>query len=1223
MKTEEDFKEKFSGILITKLPSIAESDNVVGNVRHFTESIDCSKVNKFCEKQKVAPANLFIGGLGICLGKYTREEKLAFCVTLQGQSEKEIINDIGLNVSDMLFFLEVKSEQKVNDYLSSIESEYWERQSRLLSESKVNTDVASGIHYAFQKDDSGNLLTDGEKVSGEDMNNVSVSDRIILVIKAIPEHYEISIDFNDKIFEPELIRSFANSLKNAVSNMTDSADLDCGNVSLLDKEEEQEVLQISHGEKLEFNESSTMVDLFKQQVDKTPGKIAVVYQDKSYTYKQIDEISDKIARKLVSIGVGRESIVGVMIDRSEYMMIYSLSVIKAGAAYMPLDYSMPRDRLSYMIKDAGVKIILSEDKRVETLLPDFDGEVIHKEDLEKMVVDENIIIESPTPDNMFIVLYTSGTTGLPKGCILEHRNLVNFCICNFKVVYRITSDDKCAAYANYSFDAHLIDLYQVVFGATVYIIPSSKRLDLVWINNYIEENCITTVFFTTQIGKSFIENFQNKSLRILGVGGERLTATKKPGYEFLNAYGPTECTIFSTYKLITEDYTGSSIGHSLGNCSNYILDKDLQPLPLGVDGEICIGGRGVSRGYLNRDELNSQKFPLWRGERIYRTGDRGRLKSNGEIEYVGRMDNQVKLRGLRIEPGEIENRLASFDGISMTAVDVKEIAGAQQLCGYFTSKTKIDTVALRSYLAETLTEFMIPAVLMQLETMPLTNNGKVDRKALPVPDISSSAEYIAPGNKFEEDICSVFSNVLMLEKVGIMDDFFQIGGTSILAIKAIIEIINLGHQVDYGDLFRLKTPLEIARLIAQRTDDMNYKQGANDDDITKYDYTAINEVLANTKVDLWNDFVSEQTGTILLTGATGYLGIHVLKELIDHRDGVIYCLIRSSGLLTAESRLKAKLMYYFSDPYDNLFGTRIIPVNGDLTEISSLDALKGKGIDTVFNCAASVKHFAAGDELENINFIGVINLVNFCKAENARLVHISTISIGGSVKVSENSIPEIDESKLYIGQDVSNPYVNTKFRAERAILQEVSQGFPGKIIRVGELLSRQSDGEFQINFKSNAFVNMIKAYKVMKMFPLSQLNTPVEIAPIDSTAAAVVVLSGTPRKSVVFNAYNSYGLFMANIMYAFREYGFHIEFVSDEEFNRNFDEMMKNNSKSEYLSGLFYYGINSRGYIITPTENSFTTTMLYRYDFRWPLTGDDYSAKLIKMLDGLGFFDEN
>ena len=197
------------------------------------------------------------------------------------------------------------------------------------------------------------------------------------------------------------------------------------------------------------------------------------------------------------------------------------------------------------------------------------------------------------------------------------------------------------------------------------------------------------------------------------------------------------------------------------------------------------------------------------------------------------------------------------------------------------------------------------------------------------------------------------------------------------------------------------------------------------------------------------------------------------------------------------------------------------------------------------------------------------------------------------------------------------------FYTERMILQEVSQGFRGKIIRVGELLGRRSDGEFQINFKSNAFVNMIKAYKVMKMFPLSQLNTPVEIAPIDSTASAVVVLAKTPRKAVVFNAYNSYGLFMANIMYAFREYGFQVDFVSDDMFNSHFDEMMKNNSKSEYLSGLFYYGINSRGYIITPTENSFTTTILYRYDFRWPLTGDNYSIKLIEMLDGLGFFDEN
>jgi thioester reductase-like protein len=362
-------------------------------------------------------------------------------------------------------------------------------------------------------------------------------------------------------------------------------------------------------------------------------------------------------------------------------------------------------------------------------------------------------------------------------------------------------------------------------------------------------------------------------------------------------------------------------------------------------------------------------------------------------------------------------------------------------------------------------------------------------------------------------------------------------------------------------------------------------------------------------------------GDVLLTGASGYLGIHLLRELIDSEEVIIYCMVRSKGVLTPERRLKSQLMYYFSKTFDDLFGTRIIPVDGDITNKGTLESLKGMGISTVYNCAASVKHYAAGNELEKINVEGVSNLIDFCRSDNARLIHISTISVSGVMNKSDYQNIIFNESKLFVGQKIENKYVLSKFKAERLLLQAITEGLDAKIMRVGNLMGRHSDGEFQINFRSNAFINMLKSYKVLQKFPLSRLTDPTEMSPIDCVAKAVYTLSKTPRNIVMLHAYNHYRLDMANVIYAMKEYGFSIELVSDNDFNEHFNQMMNNPQKSEYLSGLLHYGV-SADTVPVPDDNRYTTLLLYKHQVRWPLADDCYSVKLGDMLDGMGFFDE-
>ncbi len=1225
IEAEAYFDKKLSNFVMTKLPTVHIKKMDVGYRQLASEFIGRGQVNDFCTNHKISPNNLFAGALGICLNLYTREQDVAFCTAHHGRLDERLVNNLGMYVSTLPVVINMSATQKVSDYLAGIRTtltELWSKQAFPFSAMVKKYGVSMEVMYSFQKGLAENFDMDNNHVSCRLLRSAITNESLTIYIYQTPHDYEIRCEYNDSLYEHEYIKTFTAAIKNVAINMMADENHVCGDISMLSIEQEVNVLKVSKGHSLDYDRGLSLIDLFEEQVHKSPESIALVYGNIKLTYRELDLISDRIAKKLNLCGVEKEEVVGVMIDRSEYMVVYPLAVLKAGGAYMPLDYSMPADRLSFMVKDAGVKHILSEGSRVADLLPDFKGVVFNKEDILILGNADDIVLPKIAAEDMFILLYTSGSTGTPKGCMLEHRNVVSFCKWYVDDM-KITPDDRSIAYANFAFDAHLIDIYPMITsGASVYILPTEIRLDIMRINQYMEVNRINIAFLTTQIGRQFAENIENHSLRLLSVGGERLTPTLKPPYLFYNLYGPTEITICSTFYNIESDYNSTIIGKSTGNASNYILDQNLQLLPIGVAGELCIGGEGVSRGYLNRDDLTREKFITWKGERLYRSGDNARYNEAGEIEYISRLDNQVKLRGLRIELGEIENAMSGYETITSTVVDVKEIGGVQHLCGYFTAKKQINPEGLKNHLRKSLTEFMIPTALIQMEKLPLTNNGKINRKALQLPEIGSTVDYVAPTNEIEEGICTVYSNVLKIDKVGTLDNFFEIGGTSMSAIKAIIQIINLGYNIKYGDLFKLKTPQAVAKFLSDHKVEEETAEEVQLEDISDYDYSAINQVLEKNKPDLWENFAEYKLGDVLLTGATGYLGIHVLKELIDKEKGRIYCMVRSKGLLTPAERLKNQMMYYFSDTFDEIFETRIIPIDGDITNIDTLKALERKNISTVINCAASVKHFDASSELERINVDGVVNLIDFCRGESARLIQISTMSTFGLIekdKLSKETV--MNESRLYMGQKIDNKYVLSKYKAERHLLQAVSEGLDAKVMRVGNLMGRHSDGEFQINFGSNAFVNLLKSYKVLRMFPLSQLIAPLEISPIDCTARAVVSLAMAPHEIAVLHVYNNYRLNMANVIFAMQQYGFEISLVSDKVFDERFGEFMQDPDKSEYLSGLLQYQPGGN-LVEVPDENNYTTTLLYKNRIRWPLASDDYSIRLIRILDGLGFFDE-
>ncbi|MBP5706900.1 MAG: AMP-binding protein, partial [Spirochaetales bacterium] len=536
--------------------------------------------------------------------------------------------------------------------------------------------------------------------------------------------------------------------------------------------------------------------------------------------------------------------------------------------------------------------------------------------------------------------------------------------------------------------------------------------------------------------------------KLVVCGGEGYPLTlleklKKLGIpNIINTYGPTEITVSSNLAILTNaDHI--SIGKPLPNYTEYIVDSDDNLVPQGVIGELLIGGLGVARGYHNLPETTAQKFVTFRGERIYKSGDYAKWDKDGNVLILGRKDNQVKLRGLRIELTEISELIEAQEGIKKAIVLIRKLAGQDNLCAYFTADRTIDINSLRDELSKKLTKYMVPTAYLQLESIPVTPNGKTDIKNLPEPPAVSTGEYVEPVGEVEKTFADIFARILKLEKVGATDNFFEIGGTSLIAASVVIQADQSGYEITFGDLFAHKTPRAIAKFLSDESDEEAETNAAAN--YTKYNHTAINEVLAKNTLDSFLHGEKQPIGNILLTGSTGYMGMHVLFTFLQNEDGTAYCLVRAKKGKDTAQRLDKLFLYYFGDIISSLpqgtfqkFRERIKVVEGDVTDTDSLERIKDLPFNTVFNCAANVKLFSSGTVIEDGNVGGVINCIRFCKASGARLIHFSTTSIAGTIKnTPENSKIILTEQNMFYGQELANQYTSSKMLAELEVMKAI------------------------------------------------------------------------------------------------------------------------------------------------------------------------------------------
>ena len=584
--------------------------------------------------------------------------------------------------------------------------------------------------------------------------------------------------------------------------------------------------------------TTTIVSLFRRQALETPGNIAVVYRDRQYTYAQVDDISDRIAAYIASRGLKGEDVVSVLIPRCEWMAIASLGVLKAGCAYQPLDPSYPRERLNFMMQDAGARLLIA-DGQLRPLVDGYRGEALLTRDIAPLPAATALPAE-PAPGSLFILLYTSGSTGVPKGCMLEHRNVVAFCDW-YRRYYDLQPGDHVAAYASYGFDACMMDMYPALLtGATVYIIPEEIRLDLIALNDYFEANRVTHAFMTTQVGCQFAE-MDNHSLKHLTVGGESFIPVDVPAhFQLHNGYGPTECTVFTTIYPIRQYEKNAPIGKPLDSFRLYVVDRQGRLAEDGQEGELWISGPQVGRGYLNRPEQNAQAFtpnPYCQEpgyDRVYHTGDIVRRLPDGNLQFIGRRDGQVKIRGFRIEMREVEGVIKDFPGIrDVTVQAFDEDGGGKYIAAYIVGDEQIDIEALNTFILERKPPYMVPAVTMQIDRIPLNQNQKVDKRALPQPSKearSLTAAVREPENGLQRELVEMVGKIIHNTEFGIDTPLRYVGLTSISAIRlAATAYKQFGVALDARNLVKDATILMIEDAINQQASPGTRHQSPTDE----------------------------------------------------------------------------------------------------------------------------------------------------------------------------------------------------------------------------------------------------------------------------------------------------------------------------------------------------------------------------------------------------------
>ena len=768
----------------------------------------------------------------------------------------------------------------------------------------------------------------------------------------------------------------------------------------------------------------------------------------------------------------------------------------------------------------------------------------------------------------------------------------------------------------------------ILTGKTLILSNEEQQKIPLLIHDLIKNHNVNFVLTTpSRINLMLSQNLLNdlSSIKIIQLGGEVFTVdlyhqlSRVTNADIYNGYGPSEITACCSSKKIIDSTI--SIGKPFNNFNIYVLDKDNKICPIDVPGEICISGDGVSLGYINNRDLTDKVFiknsPF--GKTLYKSGDLGLINKNYELEYIGRIDNQIKIRGLRIELSEIESQLLKISGIADCAVLYKleqSYISAFIVC----NSDEVNYATIKKELKKSLPAYMIPKYITKIDQLPITTNGKIDKKKLlTYPEDKPTSHKVVQATSDEEKLCCAIWKKLLGIDIGITDNIFDLGADSLLAIKFKTQMLSHNIDIPYADIFKYPTIKDLcnkSRILYTSHD--------------TYDYSDINTLLEHNNIKEITNIVSKKNNNILLLGANGFVGMHILYNFIKYDQGNIYCVVRDKNKQSAYNRFVNILHFYFENELDKFLNKRIFVLNGNILKenfglsSANIDILS-KNIDIVINSAAIVKHYGNEKEFNDIN-IGSTNVaINFCKCYHKRLIHISSLSVSGNASLSgyssyntaSNDI-SFAENNLYIGQSLDNVYIHSKFLAERLILENITKNsLDAQIMRLGNITNRLHDGKFQINPKDNAFVNRVKTLINIGFIPNNLLSSYIEFTPVDVCSYVIILLMQNYIKNfTVFHLYDNNHVFISDFIKYLSSLNININVVTPDEFGDVVNRAITSNTKN--LDGIIN-DLDKNNRISYDSNikisSEFTRAVLYHLGFHWPVIDKQYLEKFLKNLN--------
>ena len=1026
----------------------------------------------------------------------------------------------------------------------------------------------------------------------------SKADITGIFYQSIDGGIEGRIEYDSSVFKAETVAGFLEVFRTVVLSAAQSPKARVGELAYQTEADRAHFLQLACGPLLNQPESSIPAR-FSEMVRANPETVALIFGNRQSTYRALDEWSDRLAAGLAR-HVAPGSRVGLSMQKSDALIASVLAILKLGCAYVPLDPTYPPDRLRFFAENAAVRCVVADVSSRDTLRA-VGLDALDFVDPAECEMESVTPLPDVAPDTLAYIIHTSGSTGQPKGVMIEHGSVVRLADATAQA---LDIDTGCVGslVASMNFDASVIEIFTMLLnGQTLTVIPEDARKSPALLHQVLLDQRVTHAILSPVILQN-LPRTALPNLKMIGFGGDTIDEQTADWWSrqtrLFSLYGPTETTVMASCGVILPGANSRVIGKAIAGYRLYLLNASKQPVPMGAVGEICIGGSGLARGYLNRDDLTLERFVIdpFGGSPyalMYMTGDLGRFLPDGTIEFFGRNDAQVKVRGFRIELGEIENHLGTFPGMLHVSCAAKGEGDNRYLAAYYVADSVLDENAMRKHVGQFLPEYMVPAFFLKLDALPASPSGKIDRKALP--EVSGKVSENPPSAGLEQQIADIWEKILRFRGIGRDESFFRVGGNSLLAVRMQSDVQKqLGLEFSMSEFYGAPTIEALAS--RQKTD---------------YIQMAIADAQAPIMID---KPACEQARvpprTVLLTGASGFLGVYLLSGLVQKVDRV-FCLQRckdkAEGLTAIRKQAERAGL--------TVDWARVEIVSGDLAAPGlglSQDVRQrlAKEVDGILHCGAFVHHLHNYQTMKAANVDSTVSLLKLALEEKRKsFCYVSTLSVASALAGLSSAPEEIVDNLP--AADVG--YLLTKWTAEKLIAQCATQyGLNAVIARPGNITGCSTSG-FS-NFDHNHFWLFNKGCLQLGAFP--EIPTVVEMTPVDLLARAIVALLLAPREGLaVCNLANPQALSLHDFFEQLARLGFEIKGEAPQTWQSRLATLSEENGLTQIRD--FYTGdISAPSF---PADQGKTLAELARLDAGLDVDYDSLLPIYVRYLRESGF----